>query len=222
MIQAVPTKSNSANFTLETVQVNSSSFPTRFKREEMQATARRKKVNKGKWLIRANHPKEAERELFQKSQALRTYQFLQWMNWKKNDRGSRRLPNHQSSSSVSILSRPVSYRAAFSLTLASFTLGEKSCKSSLLPARPSSLSPQAPRPLRLQRGPTPCRPPVPPASGQGKMGGGAGGSQTPSPAAHHSLVQPGFARSERLHRLCLGRGWGCSSAPGSCHRWSGD
>ena len=65
------------------------------------------------------------------------------MNWKKNDRGSRCLPNHQSSSSVSILCRPVSYRAAFSLTLASFTLGEKSCKSSLSPARPSSLGPRS-------------------------------------------------------------------------------
>ena len=91
------------------------------------------------------------------------------MNWKKNDRGSRCLPNHQSSSSVSILCRPVSYRAAFSLTLASFTLGEKSCKSSLSPARPSSLGPRSAPGLCVSSGaphPAGLRCPLPPDKGR--------------------------------------------------------
>lgn len=102
------------------------------------------------------------------------------------------------------------------------TLGEKDRQ----PVRPSS-----PRP-RLGSGssaglsysvPVPGSPKQPPASSaRGKKGGGAGEFPNPcsAPTDHHSLVPPGYAVSERFRGAPLGRDWGCSSVPDSCHHCS--
>lgn len=156
------------------------------------------------------------------------------MNGGKGILIARCLPNPQSSSAFT-LSKPVPLRAGFSLTamLAHSQVeelhGNLICnQSSTKPVRPSSLPPQLaqsgllPWPQLLQPGPTPHRPPWLPATARGKRGEGPDGSHTPTPTNHHSLVQPGYAENERFHRAPLGRGWGCSSAPGYCHRCSGD
>lgn len=159
----------------------------------MQATARRKKVNKSKWLLRANHPKEAERALVQKSQALRTYQFLQWMNWRKND------PEAPGASQTIREALPYPFSPSQFLTEPRFHLHSPH---SLLVRRAANLachrSRSNPRghPHSAHRAPGPrsspglcyssrvphpagLRWPLPPR--KGKWGEGQAGSQTPTP-----------------------------------------
>lgn len=189
---------------------------------------RRKKVNKSKWLLRANHPKEAEELL-----NLRPYRPINFSsmnsNWReKQSWGSRRLPNHQKLFRIH-LSKPVSYRAAFSPSSISL-LGEKSArKLSMLRSQditraailiqPTRVPAHAPG-LCCQPAPTPCRPPVAPASAQGKMGGGQACSQTPTPQNITQHPASLHARSGRLRRLSSPEELGLQLARALSPMWS--
>lgn len=76
------------------------------------------------------------------------------------------------------------------------------------------------RPQTLSGSPAALRSPPPPL--EEKRGEGPENFHTATPTDHHSLVPPGHAESERFRRAPLGRDWGCSSAPDSCHHCSRD
>ena len=162
--------------------------------------------------------KKAERAL-PKLSGRYFYQFLSQIHWRIGD-AERQAPSKPTKLFTPSLSPSMFFwEPGFSLTLSSHSWGE-------LPARTAFLAPTAAR-LRLLRRPqysvpVPGSPKQPPASARGKKGGGAGEFPTPcsAPTDHHSLVPPGYAVSERFRGAPLGRDWGCSSVPDSCHHCS--